>query len=80
MVESQNPYLALYQQEHQDAERFADDYLGFFRAWGNRIVATLVPGEQQRQILLDKVHAAFKSDPERFASDNVSVYVGATRK
>lgn len=73
VVESQNPYLELYRQEHGNPQRFADDYLGFLRAWGDRIVSALVPGGRQRQVFFDKVHEAFRSDPERFANDNVSV-------
>ena len=79
VVESQNPYLDFYLHEHRDPNRFADDYLGFFRAWGERIAGTLIPEEQQREAFYAKLHQAFKSDPERFANDNVSVYAGATR-
>jgi SAM-dependent methyltransferase len=79
VVESENPYLALYRQEHRNPTQFADDYLGFFRAWGERIISTLIPDDRHQQAFFKRLHKAFESNPERFANDNVSVYVGAIK-
>ena len=79
VVESQNPYLELYRENHRDPGQFADDYLGFFKAWGERIVSTLIADERQRDVLYHELHGVFRKDPGRFENDNVSVYVGATR-
>jgi SAM-dependent methyltransferase len=77
--ELENPYLESWR-EHRQASRFAQEYLASIRAWSERIVHTLVPGDAERHELFARLQARVKNDPERYARDNVSLYLGATRK
>jgi hypothetical protein len=78
VVESPNPYLQIFLEGHKSAEQFADDYLGFFKSWADRIVGSLIPEEEHRLVFYKNMRIEFQNNPERFADDNVSVYVGAT--
>jgi SAM-dependent methyltransferase len=75
-----NPYLADYLDDHRDCHRFATEYCGFVRAWGDRIVGELIPDDERRDAFFDRLWQIFADEPERFAQDNISVSIGATRR
>jgi hypothetical protein len=74
-----NPYLQRFRDEHQDPDRFADEYLASVRAWGERIIKQLLPDQELRNAFFEGLRSQFVQSPERFENDSVSVYIGATR-
>jgi SAM-dependent methyltransferase len=74
-----NPYLERFRKDHKDPDRFADEYLSSVRAWSDRIIAQILPDQEQRHEFYEGLRQQFKQDPERFENDSYSVYIGATR-
>lgn len=74
-----NPYLQRFHNEHHNSERFADEYLLSIRAWGEKIIAQMLPDPDKRDVFFEGLRYRFIEEPERFENDSYSVYIGATR-
>lgn len=77
--EQANPYLQRFRNEHQDSNRFADEYLLSVRAWSEQIIMKLLLDQEQRDVFFEGLRYQFVQAPDRFENDTFSVYVGATR-
>lgn len=73
-----NPYYQSFL-EHGDHQRFASEYLGSIEAWSRRIIENLVPDPEVRSALTHHLQQRFAQEPDNFAVDNVSLYLGATK-
>lgn len=80
LVTVPNEYLAGYLDDHRDAWRFATDYCEYIRAWGDRIVSELIPDQSRRDEFFQRLWQVFAAEPERFADDNLSISIGASRR
>ena len=80
VLEQENVYLEAYREDHRDPARFAEDYLASLRAWSDRLFARLIPEAEKRNVFYAALKCAFADDPERFETDVVNLYLGATKR
>jgi hypothetical protein len=73
-----NPYLMAWQ-EHRDDQRFGREYLSSIRAWGERIVDSLISHAEAREEVFTRLSRRFAERPTEYADDNLSLYLGVTR-